>query len=160
VEEHRSTWQSWHVPAEAPSPIRAVEIASDKVDQLVELLISAVLQPLRSAHLPPETRSISLTQPDDGISDPAALRRVDSSSVYTVARSELFTRILAADQRLIAAAGRTKRAGRDGRNRGAGAASQYRLYVPDLIDEDLQPVREVRGRRLSKAGSGSPFLPR
>ena len=99
VEEHRSTWQSWHVRAEALRHVRAAEIDTEKVDQLVELLVTEVLQ----------TRSISLTRRDDGISEPAALRRVDGSSVYTVAGSELFTsiRILAAEQRLVAAAGRS-----------------------------------------------------
>jgi conjugative relaxase-like TrwC/TraI family protein len=99
VEEHRSTWQSWHVRAEAHRHIRAAEIATDKVDQLVELLITEVLR----------TRSVALTRTDDNISEPAALRRSDGSSVYAVAGSELFTsaRILAAEQRLVAAAGRT-----------------------------------------------------
>jgi hypothetical protein len=99
VEERRSTWQSWHVRAEALRNVRAAEIDTDKVDQLVELLVAEVLQ----------IRSISLTRPDDGISEPALLRRADSSSVYTVAGSELFTsnRILAAEQRLVAAAGRS-----------------------------------------------------
>ena len=83
------------------------QVATDKVDQLVELLVAEVLQ----------TRSISLARPDDGISEPAVLRRADGSSVYTVAGSELFTstRILAAEQRLVAAAGRT-----DGRVLDAG----------------------------------------
>ena len=99
VEERRSTWQSWHVRAEAHRHLRAAELATDKVDQLVELLLAEVLQ----------TRSISLARPDDGITEPAGLRRADGSSVYTVAGSELFTsaRILAAEQRLVAAAGRT-----------------------------------------------------
>jgi conjugative relaxase-like TrwC/TraI family protein len=99
VEERRSTWQSWHVRAEAQRHVRAAEIDTDKVDQLVELLVTEVLQ----------TRSISLRRPDDGISEPAVLRRADGSSVYTIAGSELFTstRILAAEQRLVAAAGRT-----------------------------------------------------
>ena len=99
VEERRSTWQSWHVRAEALRNVRAAEIDTDKVDQLVELLVAEVLQ----------TRSISLTRPDDGISEPAVLRRIDGSSVYTVAGSGLFTsnRILAAEQRLVAAGGRT-----------------------------------------------------
>jgi hypothetical protein len=63
------------------------------------------------------TQSISLTRRDDGISEPGALRRIDGSSVYTVAGSELFTsaRILAAEQRLVAIAGRT-----DGRILDAG----------------------------------------
>ena len=99
VEERRSTWQSWHVRAEAQRQVRAVQVPTDKVEQLVELLVAEVLQ----------TRSISLTRPDDGISEPAVLRRADGSSVYTVAGSELFTsaRILAAEQRLVATAGRT-----------------------------------------------------
>jgi hypothetical protein len=99
VEQHRSTWQSWHVRAEAQRQVRAAEIAIDKVDQLVELIVAEVLQ----------TWSISLARPDDGISEPSALRRVDGSSVYTVAGSELYTsaRILAAEQRLVATASRT-----------------------------------------------------
>jgi hypothetical protein len=99
VEERRSTWQSWHVRAEALRHIRAAEIDSGKVEQLVELLVDEVLQ----------TRSVALTLADDGIREPAALRRSDGSSVYTVAGSDLFTstRILVAEQRLVAAAGRT-----------------------------------------------------
>jgi conjugative relaxase-like TrwC/TraI family protein len=98
VEEHRSTWQSWHVYAEAQRHLRAAEIDTDKVDQLAELLVAAVLH----------SRSLALTG-TDGISEPAALRRADGSSVYTVAGSELFTsaRILAAEQRIVVAAGRT-----------------------------------------------------
>jgi hypothetical protein len=106
VEERRSTWQSWHVRAEAQRHVRAVQVPTDKVDQLVELLVAEVLH----------TRSVALTRPDDGISEPMGLRRADGSSVYTVAGSELFTsgRILAAEQRLVAAAG-----GTDGRVLGA-----------------------------------------
>jgi limonene-1,2-epoxide hydrolase len=99
VEGRRSTWQSWHVRAEAQRQVRAAAAPTEKVDQLVELLVTEVLQ----------TRSVALTRPDDGISEPAALRRADGSSVYTVAGSELLTsaRILAAEQRLIAMAGPT-----------------------------------------------------
>ena len=69
-----------------------------EVDQL--LLVAEVLQ----------TRSVALAWTDDNITEPAVLRRADGSSVYTVAGSELFTsaRILAAEQRLVAAAGRCK----------------------------------------------------
>ena len=57
----------------------------------------------------------------------ASRRRYVGSTVrrvYTVAGAELFTsaRILAAEQRLVAAAGRTRRAGRRRRHGGAGAA--------------------------------------
>jgi conjugative relaxase-like TrwC/TraI family protein len=99
LEEHRSTWQSWHVRAEALRHVRAVQVPTDKVDQLVELLITEVLQ----------NRSVALTWTDDNISEPETLRRADGSSVYTVAGSELFTssRILEAEQRLVATAART-----------------------------------------------------
>jgi conjugative relaxase-like TrwC/TraI family protein len=99
VEEHRSTWQSWHVRAEAQRHLRAAEIDTDKVDQLVELLVAEVLQ----------TRSVALTRTEVNISEPAALRRAAGSSVYTVAGSELFTsaRILTAEQRLVSTAGRS-----------------------------------------------------
>jgi AAA domain len=99
VEEHRSTWQCWHVRAEAQRHIRAVQVPTVKVDQLVELLVTEVLR----------GRSVALTEIEDGISEPSTLRRADGSSVYTVAGSELFTsaRILAAEQRLVATASRT-----------------------------------------------------
>jgi conjugative relaxase-like TrwC/TraI family protein len=99
VEERRSTWQSWHVRAEAQRQVRAVQVPTDKIDQLVELLVTEVLH----------TQSVSLARLEDGISEPKALRRADGSSVYTVAGSELFTstRILAAEQRLVTTAGRS-----------------------------------------------------
>ena len=107
VEERRSTWQRWHVRAEAHRQVRAADIATDRVEQLVALLVAEVLQ----------TRSVPLARPDDGVIEPAVLRRSDGSSVYTIAGSGLFTsaRILAAEQRLVAAAGRT-----DGRILDAG----------------------------------------
>jgi conjugative relaxase-like TrwC/TraI family protein len=103
MEERRSTWQSWHVHAEAQRYVRSAEIDTDKVEQLVELLVAEVLH----------TRSVALTRQDDGIAEPGLMRRADGSSVYssvyTVAGSELFTsdRILSAEQRLVAAAGRS-----------------------------------------------------
>ena len=81
VEERRSTWQSWHVRAEAQRQVRAVQFPSTRSSSWWTCSSTEVLQ----------TRSISLARPDDGISEPEALRRVDGSSVYTVAGSELFT---------------------------------------------------------------------
>ncbi|HWJ53198.1 MAG TPA: MobF family relaxase, partial [Propionibacteriaceae bacterium] len=98
VEERRSTWQMWHVRAEAQRHIRATEIPADRAAALVDLLVDEVLH----------TRSVRLAPPDDGIEEPEALRRVDGSSVYTVAGANLYTsrRILDAEQRLVATAGR------------------------------------------------------
>jgi hypothetical protein len=99
MEEHRSTWQIWHLRAEAQRQIRAANLATDKPERLVDLLVAEVLG----------IRSIPLTSTDDTVTEPAALRRSDGSSVYTVAGADLFTsaRILDAERRLVATAGRT-----------------------------------------------------
>ena len=98
MEERRSTWQIWHVRAEAQRQVRALPLQADQAERLVDLLVADVL----------ENRSVSLARPDDGITEPAVLRRSDGASVYTVAGSDLFTstRILDAEQRLVATAGR------------------------------------------------------
>ena len=51
---------------------------------------------------------VALAAPHDGIEEPEVLRRVDGSSVYTVAGADLYTsqRILDAEQRLLTTAGR------------------------------------------------------
>jgi conjugative relaxase-like TrwC/TraI family protein len=98
MEEHRSTWQMWHVRAEAQRHIKTAEAPAEQASTLVDLLVDEVLH----------TRSVSLAPPDDGIEEPKALRRVDGSSVYTVAGATLYTsqRILDAEQRLVATAER------------------------------------------------------
>jgi len=75
MEAHRSTWQIWHVRAEAQRQIRAANLTTNKPEQLVDLLVAEVLN----------TRSIQLTSTDDTIVEPVPLRRSDGSSVYTVA---------------------------------------------------------------------------
>jgi hypothetical protein len=78
VEEGRSTWQTWHVRAEAQRQIRAAEVPTGMVDELVDRVVADVLN----------TRSVWLARPADAITEPAALRRRDGSSVYTVAGSD------------------------------------------------------------------------
>jgi hypothetical protein len=98
MEETRSTWQMWHVHAEAQRHVRAVDMPVEQANTLVDLLVDEVL----------EHRSVALAAPPDGIEEPGALRRVDGSSVYTVAGADLYTsqHILDAEQRLLATAGR------------------------------------------------------
>ncbi|MEJ7831469.1 MAG: MobF family relaxase [Nocardioides sp.] len=104
MEERRSTWQTWHVRAEAQRQVRSADLtgmSSDQVDQLVDLVVEEVLG----------ARSVSLARPADlpeGVLEPAQLRRADGASVYTVAGADLFTSptVLAAEQRVLAAAGR------------------------------------------------------
>jgi hypothetical protein len=98
MEASRSTWQMWHVRAEAQRQIRTADVPIERVSVLVDLLIDEVLQ----------ARLVALAAPRDGIDEPQALRRTSGSSVYTVAGADLYTsqRILDAEQRLVIAAGR------------------------------------------------------
>jgi conjugative relaxase-like TrwC/TraI family protein len=98
MEECRSTWQMWHVRAEAQRQVRTADVPVERASVLVDLVVDEVL----------EGRSVALASPCDGIEEPEALRRTDGSSVYTVAGADLYTsrRILDAERRLVIAAGR------------------------------------------------------
>jgi conjugative relaxase-like TrwC/TraI family protein len=98
LEESRSTWQIWHVRAEAQRQARTIDLPVDQSDRLVDLLVSEVL----------DHRCVALKAPPDGIEEPDALRRADGSSVYTIAGADRYTsqRILDAEQRILTAAGR------------------------------------------------------
>ncbi|MFB9733453.1 MobF family relaxase [Ornithinimicrobium kibberense] len=99
VQASRSTWQVWHVRAEAQRRVRAVDVPLERVEDWVEQLTQAAL-----------ARSRAMTSAKaDTIVEPEPLRRADGTSVYTVAGSQLFTStaVLQAEQRLVAAAGVT-----------------------------------------------------
>ncbi|WP_353952526.1 MobF family relaxase [Knoellia sp. S7-12] len=106
----RSTWQVWHVRAEAQREVRAAELHSDQVEAVVDLLVDEVIT----------RRSVRITRAHDDIVEPEELRRRDGSSVYQVAGSTLFTsaEILSAEQRLVEMAGRC-----DGRRAGEHAVA-------------------------------------
>jgi hypothetical protein len=97
MEQTRSTWQTWHVRAEAQRHLRTIDVPREHAAALVDLLVDEVL----------DRRCIALAAPPDGIEEPGALRRVDGSSVYTIAGADLYTsqRILDAEQRLVSVAG-------------------------------------------------------
>jgi hypothetical protein len=98
MEKGRSTWQMWHVRAEAQRQVRTTGVTAERASALVDLLVDEVL----------DRRSVALVASADNINEPDALRRVDGSSVYTVAGADLYTsqRILDAERRLVLAAGR------------------------------------------------------
>jgi conjugative relaxase-like TrwC/TraI family protein len=98
MEESRSTWQMWHVRAEAQRQMRTADMTAERASGLVDLLVHEVL----------DRRCVALAAPPVDIEEPGALRRVDGSSVYTVAGADFYTsqRILDAELRLLTAAGR------------------------------------------------------
>jgi hypothetical protein len=81
LEKSRSTWQTWHVRAEAQRQVRAADAPVNRASVLVDLLVDEVL----------ERRSVALAAADDNIEEPEVLRRVDGSSVYTVAGAACYT---------------------------------------------------------------------
>jgi conjugative relaxase-like TrwC/TraI family protein len=97
MEASRSTWQMWHVRAEAQRQVRTIDLPADHAAALVDLLVDEVL----------DRRSVALVAPADPVEEPDALRRVDGSSVYTVTGADRYTsqQILDAEARLVAAAG-------------------------------------------------------
>ena len=98
LESERSTWQSWHVRAEALRQTRAAGVPAELLERVVDTIVDLAL----------ETRSIRLSI-DDPIQEPDALRRSDGQSVYTIPGVDWYTssRILDAEQRIVANAGRT-----------------------------------------------------
>lgn len=98
VEERRADWQTWHVRAEALRVARTQGLSPDELEVAIPGLVETAL-----------SSCISLDPPDDGIREPAVLRRADGTSVYRVTGSTRYTshRVLAAEQRILDAAGRT-----------------------------------------------------
>lgn len=101
MQSRRSTWQTWHVRAEALRRVRAQDgLAPEQVETVVQRLTKRVL----------ERDSIRLTRDHDPVSEPAALTRADGQSGYTVHGSAHYTStdVLAAEQRIVAAGGLTR----------------------------------------------------
>lgn len=96
VQARRSTWQTWHVRAEAQRRVRAMDLAPQDVERIVTHLTERALG----------AGSVRLRHPEDGIEEPSSLRRRDGSSVYTVHGTQQYTsiEILAAERRIVAAA--------------------------------------------------------
>jgi len=99
VQTSRATWQQAHVRAEAERAVRTANLPVARVDAAVERIVAAALSP---------ARSLPLGMPEP-VSEPAALRRRDGTSVYTTAGAQLFTspRVVAAEQALLALSMRT-----------------------------------------------------
>jgi hypothetical protein len=98
LEEHRATWQPWHLWAETQRQLRGERMSPADLPAVAELVVEASL-----------ARSVRLTTVEHPSGIPAELRRRDGASVFTVAGTEQYTslRILGAEQRLLDAADRT-----------------------------------------------------
>jgi len=99
VQSSRATWQQAHVRAEAERAVRTANLPLGRVDAAVERIVAAALSPVCSLPL-------GVHEP---VSEPAALRRRDGTTVYATAGAQLFTSpaVVAAEQALVALAART-----------------------------------------------------
>ena len=98
LEATRSTWQVWHVRAEALRQARYAGVPLADLDETVRAVTERVTQQL----------SVPVTETPD-LGEPEVLRRPDGESVYTVHGSRTYTStgILDAERRLLEAAERT-----------------------------------------------------
>src|SRR5215211_5192682 len=99
LEEHRATWQFWHLWAETQRQLRGANINPADARDVAESVIGEAV-----------ARSVRLNPADDPADlRPPELRRADGASVFTVAGSTQYTstRILAAEQRVMDAAALT-----------------------------------------------------
>ncbi|RFU20611.1 UNVERIFIED_ORG: toprim domain-containing protein [Bacillus sp. AZ43] len=137
VQSSRATWQVNHVRAEAERQARAAAIRLTDLDGATDAVVE---------------RALSLSTPlgsREPVAEPAALRRSDGSSVYTVAGSALYTstEILAAERAILAAAGR-----RDGRVVPA-AAVDVALLESTANRIELNPGQVQLVRQLATSGT-------
>ncbi|WP_147095093.1 AAA family ATPase, partial [Nocardioides psychrotolerans] len=98
LEARRATWQIWHVRAEAQRQVRDVAAPADRLAEVVEWVVDDVIGRL----------SVNLSPDLDSVSEPGPLRRRNGESVYRHSGADQHTsqRILDAEQRIVAAAGR------------------------------------------------------
>jgi conjugative relaxase-like TrwC/TraI family protein len=106
VQEHHATWTRWSVLAQAQRELRGVRFATPvEQERAIQRVVEAAIS----------TWSLS-TEPPELVSEPAALRRSDGSSVFTQHGAERYTSqaILDAEARLVDAAGYATTVGVDG----------------------------------------------
>ncbi len=144
LQARRSTWQVWHVRAEAQRQVRSTAGTRLASEQAVDALVDEVLR----------RHSVALTAVERDahgreVREPAQLRRGDGSSVYRVAGAELFTSaaVLAAEQRLVTVAGR-----RDGRVADP-AAVEVALLEATANGTDLNAGQVALVRQMATSGA-------
>ena len=139
VQSSRAVWQENHVRAEAERRVRAAGVRLSDVDRAVDALVARALSP---------TLSLPLDSAEP-ISEPAAFRRSDGTSVYVVAGSKLYTsrEIVAAEQAIVAAAARM-----DGRVIGAETID-IALLESTANGVELNPGQVQLVRELATSGA-------
>ncbi len=159
VSGRRATWQEDHIRAEAERAARTAGVPLRQLDVAVDAVVAAALDPGRSIRLSaadedllPAREAVQASNVEATGAElvaPAAVRRSDGSSVYTVARTQLFTSaaVLDAEARLLGIAGRT--AGRTA----TGTAVELALLESAANGRDLNPGQVHLVRELATSGA-------
>ena len=139
VQISRATWQEAHVRAETERRVRAADLPLAQVDAAVERVVAAALSPACSLPL-------GVAEP---VSEPAALRRTDGSSMYARAGMQLYTSptVVAAERALIATARRT-----DGRTASTDTVD-LAIAESTACGVALNPGQAALVRELATSGS-------
>ncbi len=139
VQNERATWQANHIRAEAERRVRAAGVRLGDIDRAVDTVVTRALSPKLSVPL----------DSAEPITEPAALRRSDGASVYTVAGSKLYTsrEIVAAEQAIVAAAAR-----KGGRTI-AAATVDMALLESTANGVELNPGQVQLVRELATSGA-------
>ncbi len=137
----RATWQPDHIRAEAERAARATGVTLGELDDTVDAIVTAALGPGVSV---PLSAPALITAPE-----PAVLRRADGASMYTTARTQLYTSqaVMDAEARLLAAAQRT-----DGRVTSSRAVDMALLETA-ANGVDLNPGQVALVRELATSGA-------
>lgn len=138
VSGQRTTWQSWHLRAEALRRVRTGNILPGDVEAVSSQIVEAAIG-----------LSVPLASDRDLIDDPACLRRRDGASVFHVSGSDLFTNhaVLAAEERLVNAAGRS-----DG-STVTGSVVDFALLESAANGTELNPGQAGLVRAMATSGA-------
>jgi len=138
VQGQRATWQQAHVRAEAERRARTARVGLAHLDDAVDRVVAAALSPALSMPL-------GVQEP---VSEPAALRRRDGTSVYATAGTQLYTspQIVLAERSLLATGARG-----DGRVTSAGSV-ELALLEATTRGTTLNPGQAQLVRELATSG--------
>jgi len=154
VSGQRATWQEDHIRAETERAARTAGVPLAQLDAAVDAVVAVALHPGHSIRLsavdeelPPPLEADEATGAE--LTVPAAVRRSDGDSVYTVARTQLFTSeaVLDAEVRLLATAGRT------GGRVATGTAVDMALLESVANGRELNPGQAHLVRELATSGA-------